>query len=214
MKIRVLLVDDETLVRHGVRKLLELSDRVEVVGEAADGEEALLAIDELRPEVVLLDLRMPRGGGLGVLAALGEREAAPPCLVLTTFDDRTLVLDAIRAGARGYLRKDVSLAQLLAAVEELAKGGSYLQPAVTETLVKGLTGVGRGPAPPPLVESLTHRETEVLRLMAAACTNREIAEALGTAEGTIKVHVSNVLGKLGARDRTHAVVKALELRLL
>lgn len=216
MSIRVLLVEDETLVRHGIRKLLELDPRMEIVAEAGDGEEALRLLGEDRPDVVLLDVRLPKLDGLGVLRALRTRPEAPPCLVLTTFDDRALILEAIREGARGFLRKDVSLAQLVQAIETLAAGGTFLQPALTDSLMKGLEAT-RGTLPDAgasLVEPLTPRETEVLRLMAAAYTNREIAEALGTAEGTVKIHVSNILAKLAARDRTQAVLKSLELRLL
>jgi DNA-binding NarL/FixJ family response regulator len=213
--VRVLLVDDETLVRQGIRKLLELDPRIEIAAEAGDGEEALRLIEEARPDVVLLDVRMPKLDGLGVLRALQTKPGSPPCLVLTTFDDRTLILEAIREGAKGFLRKDVSLAQLVEAIETLAAGRSYLQPAVTESLIKGMES--REPLASPalaMVEPLTPRETEVLRLMAAAYTNREIAEALGAAEGTVKIHVSNILSKLGARDRTQAVLRSLELRLL
>ena len=161
---------------------------------------------------------MPRLDGLGVLRALrnpGEGPAAPPCLVLTTFDDRALALAAIREGARGYLRKDVSLPELIAAVETLAAGGTYLQPALTRALQAGAAEgpLASHPATAP-AEPLTPRETEVLRLMAAAYTNREIAAALGTAEGTVKIQVSSVLAKLAARDRTHAVLLALERRIL
>ena len=213
--IRTLLVEDETLVRQGIRKLLELDPRIEIAAEAADGEEALRRIAEVRPDVVLLDVRMPKLDGLGVLRALRDRPGAPPCLVLTTFDDRALALEAIREGARGYLRKDVTLAELVTAVETLAAGGTHLQPALTAALLEGARAHPLPSAPAPvLVEPLTPRETEVLRLMAAAYTNREIAEALGTAEGTVKIHVSNILAKLGARDRTHAVLRALEGRIL
>ncbi|HEY4590665.1 MAG TPA: response regulator transcription factor [Thermoanaerobaculia bacterium] len=215
MSIRTLLVEDETLVRQGIRKLLELDPRIEIAAEAADGEEALRRIGEDRPDVVLLDVRMPKLDGLGVLRALRDRPGAPPCLVLTTFDDRALALEAIREGARGYLRKDVTLPELVAAVETLAAGGTHLQPALTAALMEGARAHPLPAAPEPvLVEPLTPRETEVLRLMAAAYTNREIAEALGTAEGTVKIHVSNILAKLGARDRTHAVLRALEGRVL
>jgi DNA-binding NarL/FixJ family response regulator len=213
--IRALLVEDETLVRQGIRKLLELDPRIEVAAEAADGEEALRRIAEARPDVVLLDVRMPRLDGLGVLRALRAQSGAPPCLVLTTFDDRALALEAIREGARGYLRKDVTLSELVTAVETLAAGNTYLQPALTAALLEGARAHPLPAAPEPvLVEPLTPRETEVLRLMAAAYTNREIAAALGTAEGTVKIHVSNVLAKLGARDRTHAVLRALEGKIL
>jgi DNA-binding NarL/FixJ family response regulator len=216
VSLRVCLVEDETLVRHGIRKLLELGGRVEVVAEARDGEEALAQIEQARPDVVLLDVRLPRLDGIGVLRALREKPGAPPCLVLTTFDDREVTLAAIREGARGFLRKDVSLDQLLEAIETLAAGGTYLQPAVTESLLRGLEGARRSLPVPGLapVEPMTPREAEVLGLMAAAYTNREIAAALGTAEGTVKIHVSNILSKLGARDRTQAVLSALELGLL
>jgi DNA-binding NarL/FixJ family response regulator len=218
VSIRVLLAEDETLVRQGIRKLLELDPRIEIVAEAADGEEALRRIRETGPDVVLLDVRMPKLDGLGVLRALQEDPKAPPCLVLTTFDDRTLILEAIREGAKGFLRKDVSLSQLVGAIEALAAGGTFLQPALSESLLKGVESrpplSGPASAAPALVEPLTPRETEVLRLMAAAYTNREIAEALGSAEGTVKIHVSNILSKLGARDRTHAVLRSLEWRLL
>jgi len=213
--LRVLLVEDENLVRQGIRKLLELDPRIEIAAEAGDGEEALLRIREVKPDVVLLDVRMPKLDGLGVLRALRADPEAPPCLVLTTFNDRALTLEAIHEGAKGFLRKDVSLAQLVGAIETLAAGGTFLQPALTESLMKGMDSRPplSGPSPA-LVEPLTPRETEVLRLMAAACTNREIADALGTAEGTVKIHVSNILGKLGARDRTQAVLRSLEMRLL
>jgi DNA-binding NarL/FixJ family response regulator len=213
--LRVLLVEDENLVRQGIRKLLELDPRIEIAAEARDGEEALRLIGEVKPDVVLLDVRMPKLDGMGVLRALREDPQAPPCLVLTTFDDRSLTLEAIREGAKGFLRKDVSLAQLVGAIETLAAGGTFLQPALTESLMKGMESRPSlsGPAPA-LMEPLTPRETEVLRLMAAACTNREIADALGTAEGTVKIHVSNILGKLGARDRTQAVLRSLEMRIL
>lgn len=214
MSLRVCVVEDETLVRHGIRKLLELGGRVEVVAEARDGEEALTQIDQFKPDVVLLDVRLPRLDGIGVLRALREKPGAPPCLVLTTFDDREVTLSAIREGARGFLRKDVSLDQLLEAIETLASGGTYLQPAVTESLLRGLESTRRPIPGLTLLEPLTPREAEVLGLMAAAYTNREIAEALGTAEGTVKIHVSNILSKLGARDRTQAVLSALELGLL
>jgi DNA-binding NarL/FixJ family response regulator len=212
---RVLLVEDETLVRQGIRKLLELDPRIEIAAEAGDGEEALGLLGEVRPDVVLLDVRMPKLDGLGVLRALRDDPKAPPCLVLTTFDDRALTLEAIREGAKGFLRKDVSLAQLVGAIETLASGGTFLQPALTESLMKGMDSRSPLSTPvPALLEPLTPRETEVLRLMAGAYTNREIADALGTAEGTVKIHVSNILSKLGARDRTQAVLRSLEMRLL
>jgi DNA-binding NarL/FixJ family response regulator len=210
--IRALVVDDQTLVRKGIRTLLELAGDVEVVGEAAHGEEALALLPVARPDVVLLDLKMPRLDGLGFLRARkeGGQCGVPPVLILTTFDDTELVLDGIRAGARGYLLKDASLAQLLEAVRTLASGGTLFQPAVTQRV---LEGVGHLPPTPDIgVESpLTTREREVLRLMAAGLSNHEIATALRLADGTVKNHVSSILGKLAARDRTRAVLKGLEL---
>jgi len=206
--IRVLLVDDQTLVRQGIRSLLELSADIEVVGEAADGEEALERIPHLEPDVVLLDLRMPKLDGLGVLKALPN---VPPTLILTTFDDGALVLEGLRAGAKGYLLKDVSLEQLVTAVKTLAGGGTLVQPAVTERILRGLSGMPRDYPSLETPDPLTGREREVVRLMAGGYSNKEIARALGMSEGTVKNHVSSVLSKLGVRDRTRAVLKALEL---
>lgn len=207
--IRVLLVDDQTLVRQGIRSLLELSQTVTVVGEAADGEEALACIGELKPDVMLLDLRMPKLDGLGVLRALSGTSDLPPTLILTTFDDDELVLEGLRLGAKGYLLKDVSLTQLLDAVETLALGKTLVQPAVTERLLRGLQKTTYPSLDEP--DALTPRELEVVRLLAGGYSNKEIAGALGMSEGTVKNHVSSVLSKLGVRDRTRAVLRALEL---
>lgn len=212
----VLIVDDQTLVRQGIRSLLELADGIEVAGEAADGIEALERIESLAPDVVLLDLRMPRLDGIGVLEALRERVDAPPCLILTTFDDDAALLAGLSAGAKGYLLKDVSLAHLTEAIEALATGRTMITPALTERVLRGLRGLAgaRSDAHGVAPEPLTERETEVLRLMAGGYSNKEIAGALDVAEGTIKNHVSSVLAKLGVRDRTRAVLKAVDLGLL
>ena len=212
---RVLIVDDQTLVRQGIRSLLALAEGIEVIGEAADGVEALERIEALTPDVVLLDLRMPRLDGIGVLEALRDRAGAPPCLILTTFDDDAALLAGLGAGAKGYLLKDVSLQHLTDAIRALAQGRTMITPALTERVLRGLRGLGGGaddaaPAPEPLTE----RETEVLRLMAGGYSNKEIAGALDVAEGTVKNHVSSVLSKLGVRDRTRAVLKALDMGLL
>ena len=212
--IRVCLVDDQTLVRQGVRNLLELSEEIEVVGEAADGEEAIRDIPGINPDVVLLDMRMPGLSGLDVLKALGEQEQLPPTIILTTFDDDSIVLEGIRAGAKGYLLKDVSLEQLVTAIQTVAKGGTLVKPVVTERLLKGLEGVRSKFPSLDRPDPLTERETEILRLMAGGYSNKEVANSLGVAEGTVKNHVSNILSKLGVRDRTRAVLKAFELGLV
>jgi DNA-binding NarL/FixJ family response regulator len=210
--IRVLIADDQMLIRQGIRTLLEMDPGISVVGEAADGAETIEKVLAMSVDVLLLDIRMPCRDGIEVLRALSEREALPPTLILTTFDDSDVVLDGIRAGARGFLLKDVSYQQLLVAIRAVAGGATVFQPAVTERLLRAGSAV-RIDAEAPR-EQLTAREAEVVRLMAGGYSNREIARALGTAEGTIKNHVSSILAKFGARDRTRAVLKALETGLL
>ena len=208
--IRVLIVEDQTLVRRGVRSLLELAGDIEVVAEAADGEEAIVAIRQTRPDVVLLDVRMPRKSGLDVLRELQASSELPPTILLTTFDDDEVLLEGMKAGAKGYLLKDVSLEVLTDAVRAVSSGGSVIRPALTERVLRGLEQTRRdfdALCPP---DPLTKREVEILRLMAGGYSNREIADALGTAEGTVKNHASSILSKLGVRDRTRAVLKALE----
>jgi DNA-binding NarL/FixJ family response regulator len=212
--IRVAIADDQTLVREGIRSLLALAPDVEVVGDAADGDAALALLDEVPIDVLLLDLRMPRRDGIATLEALAHRDDPPPVLVLTTFDDDELVLGALRAGARGYLLKDVTLEQLVGGIRTLAEGGTLLQPALTQRLLRAASDrrvAIDGFARP---EPLTPRERDVLQLVAAGCSNQEIAEALHLAAGTVKNHVSSVLLKLGVRDRTRAVLRALDLGLL
>ncbi|WP_366076688.1 response regulator transcription factor [uncultured Aeromicrobium sp.] len=209
-----MIVDDQTLVRQGIRSLLELAD-IEVVGEADDGEVALEVVAAAAPDVVLLDLRMPRRDGIWALERLRDRGVAVPVLVLTTFDDDALVLEALRAGARGYLLKDVTLEQLAHAVRALAEGGTLIAPSITDRLVRAIRS-GPSPVGPdaPSAQELTEREVEVLRLVAAGYSNREIAGVLFLAEGTVKNHVSTILLKLGARDRTNAVLRALHEGIL
>jgi len=206
--IRVFLADDERLIRQGFRKLLELDGSIEVVGEAADGAEALALLPGAAADVLLLDIRMPRRSGLEVLAELARTEHRPATLVLTTFDDAELMLAAVRAGARGFLNKDVSLEELVAAIRALSRGDTWFQPALTASLRRGIEARGHDGAP--AHERLTERERDVLRLMAGGYSNREIADVLATAEGTVKNQVSSILAKLGVRDRTRAVLKAIE----
>ncbi|MCC7097907.1 MAG: response regulator transcription factor [Thermomonas sp.] len=212
--IRIFLVDDQTLVRQGIQSLLGLADGIEVVAEASDGRQAVERIPQVRPDVVLMDMRMPEMSGLEALQALGAAGALPPTIILTTFDDDALVLAGIKAGAKGYLLKDVSLEQLVGAIQTVARGGSLVQPAVTQRLLSGLEQMRNEFISLDRPDPLTDRETEILRLMASGFSNKEIANSLHVAEGTIKNHVSNILSKLGVRDRTRAVLKAFELKLV
>lgn len=208
--IRVFLVEDQALVREGIRSLLALEKEIEVVGTAADGQEAVAAIPGSGADVVLLDMRLPMLSGLDVLRRLGQAGKLPPSIILTTFDDETIVLDGLRAGARGYLLKDVSLAELVGAIRSVAAGGTAVQPVISERVLRGLESV-KSEFPrlePP--DPLTEREIEVLRLMTGGYSNREIARALGVAEGTVKNHVSSILSKFGVRDRTRAVLQAVK----
>ena len=212
--ISVCLVDDQTLVRQGVKSLLDLSDDIRVCAEASDGAQAVEVIPKAKPDVVLLDMRMPGMSGLDVLNALRDRNELPPTIILTTFDDDQLVLAGLKAGAKGYLLKDVSLEQLVGAIQTVAGGGSLVQPAMTQRLLSGLEHMRNEFVSLDRPDPLTERETEILRLMAGGFSNKEIANSLGVAEGTIKNHVSNILSKLGVRDRTRAVLKAFELQLV
>lgn len=211
---RVLVVDDQTLVRQGIRTLLELAG-IEVISEAANGAEALEACITYSPDVVLLDLRMPVYDGLWFLKKRAEQGVEIPTLVLTTFDDDAVVLDALQAGARGYLLKDVSVDQLSHAVHSLAAGGTLIGPSITDRLIKAIQS-----APPPngatgkIIEELTDRELEVLRLVAEGYSNRQIGVLTHLAEGTVKNHVSSTLVKLGARDRTNAVLRTIREGIL
>jgi DNA-binding NarL/FixJ family response regulator len=212
--IEVCLVDDQTLVRQGIRSLLELSDSIRVIAEAGDGVQAVETIPRVKPDVVLLDMRMPGMSGLDVLNALAASNQLPPTIILTTFDDDQLVLAGLKAGARGYLLKDVSLDQLVDAVKTVAGGGSLVAPVVTQRLLSGLERMQNEFVSLDRPDPLTDRETEILRLMAGGYSNKEIANSLGVAEGTVKNHVSNILSKLGVRDRTRAVLKAFELGIV
>lgn len=208
--IRVLLVEDQTLVGEGLEMLLNLAEDIRVAGRARDGVEALKHLQELRPDLMLLDVRMPRMDGIQVLKEMRSTGLNVPTIMLTTFDDDAALLKGIHLGARGYLLKDVSLQKLTEAIRLVADGGSMISPVVTERLLRGVSG-----APLPAddgydAETLTSRENEIMRLMTGGYSNREIAEALCISEGTVKNHVSSILSKLGVRDRTRAVLKAIE----
>jgi DNA-binding NarL/FixJ family response regulator len=210
--IRVVLVEDQMLVRRGIGSLLELAGDIAVVADAASADEGAAAIRREKPDVVLLDVRMPGKDGIELLRELHAEQALPPTILLTTFDDDEALFEGVKAGARGYLLKDVSLESLTAAIRSVAAGDTLIRPVITERLVRGLEKLrGKSPTPVPAPDTLTKREMEILRLMAGGYSNREIADALGTVEGTVKNHASSILSKLGVRDRTRAVLKALEL---
>jgi DNA-binding NarL/FixJ family response regulator len=215
--VRVLVVDDQTLFREALTTLLEVHEEVEVVSAAADGAEALELVVTLRPDVVLMDLRMPVLDGVATTKRLRVEHPDVRVLVLTTFDGDDEVFPALRAGAVGYLLKDATASRLVEAVLAAARGESVLQPSVAAKVLarmSRLPDVADEPRPQPLVDPLTQRELEVLRALADGLSNREAAERLYLSEGTVKNHVTNVLAKLGVRDRTQAALRAHALGLL
>nr|WP_256434374.1 response regulator transcription factor [Myxococcus sp. CA033] len=208
------MVDDHALVRQGLRGLLDLTPDLRVVGEAVDGEEALRKVAELNPDVVLMDVRMPRMTGLEALRELRRGPVHRRVVLLTTFDEDAAIVEALRAGVQGFLLKDVSLEELADAIRRVHAGETLLPPGVAERVTRGLLELSRDFAHAELPEGLTRREVEVLRLIARGLSNREIAQALGTAEGTVKNQTSSILSKLGVRDRTRAVLRGMELGCL
>lgn len=217
--VRVLLVDDQRLMREGLRTLLELEPGLVVAGEANNGQEALGCYAELRPDVVLMDVRMPVLDGVEATRRLVAQFPGARVIILTTFDDDEYVFEGLRAGALGYLLKDVSIQELAEAIRTVVAGGVLIQPSVARKVVAEFARL-RMPSPgsstptPALPDPLSEREIEILRLLAAGLTNREIAERLYLAEGTVKNYVTNILGKIGARDRTQAALRARDLGLL
>lgn len=221
--IRVLLVDDQKLLRQGIQTLLELEPDLEVVGTAENGRDAIAAVERLRPDVVLMDVRMPELDGVAATRVLSERLPQVGVIILTTFDDDEYVFEGLKAGARGYLLKDVSSDDIAAAVRTVAAGGALIQPSIARKVVAEFSrlaagSIGNSAAGEPPVDSLlqplTERELDVLRALASGLSNREIADKLVITEGTVKNHVSNLLSKLDVRDRTQAVLKAQALRLI
>jgi len=214
--IKILLVDDQPLFREGLRTLLSVNLDFEVVGEAGNGEEALQLARRLMPSVVLMDLQMPVLDGVAATRRL--RDELPDCrvIVLTTFDDDEMVFDGLRAGALGYMLKDAPSEKLAEAIRLAARGESFLQPSVAAKVVAEFARLinKRESHSQSLVEPLSDREQEILVLIASGASNREIAQTLFLAEGTVKNHVTSVLGKLGVRDRTQAALKAREIGLI
>ena len=218
--IKILLVDDQPLFREGLRTLLSVHTDFEVVGEAGNGEEAIRLVHSLQPSVVLMDLQMPVLDGVVATRRLHDERPACRVIVLTTFDDDEMVFDGLRAGAVGYLLKDAPSEKLAEAIRVAARGETFLQPSVAAKVVAEFARLSRKPLKTPhlvgqsLIEPLSERELEILRLIAQGASNREIADALFLAEGTVKNHVTNILGKLEVRDRTQAAVKAKDRGLI
>jgi DNA-binding NarL/FixJ family response regulator len=208
--IRVLLADDQRVVREGLGTLLGLLDGIELVGTAADGEEAVALAARHDPDVVLMDLRMPRVDGIEAIRRLAERGDRPRTIALTTYADDASVLGALRAGARGYLTKDAGAEEIRAAVEAVARGEAALDPAVQHHVVAALAAPAAEDEAPELPDGLTPREAEVLGLIAAGLTNAEIADRLVVSAATVKSHVNHIFAKAGVRDRAQAVVYAYE----
>jgi DNA-binding NarL/FixJ family response regulator len=211
--IRVLIVDDHAVVREGLRAFLELQDGLDVVGEAADGEEAIAAAQALEPDVILMDLVMPRLDGVGAMRALRTRLPASRVIVLTSFLDDERLLPAIREGAAGYLLKDVEPSELARAIRAAHAGEAIIDPTVAARLVKAIAE-GPGPAGDEELERLTRREREVLGLLAHGRSNKRIAFELGISEKTVKTHVGHLFAKLGVTDRTQAALLAVQRGLV
>ena len=206
--INVALVDDQQLVRQGIAGLLSLSDDISILWQAENGEHAQqMLANEALPDVLLLDIRMPKVNGIELVKILRGQGSKLPILMLTTFDDSELFMQSLQAGANGFLLKDVSLDKLVNAVKTLADGGFVAEPVVMKQLNKGLADV-------PVIEDLTEKERQILKLLAGGFSNKEIANSIFLAEGTVKNHVSNILSKLNTRDRTRAVLIALNQGLI
>lgn len=217
MPIPVLLVDDQSLFREGLSTILSVQDNINIVGEAENGEDALEKAAQLAPKVVLMDVRMPVLDGVAATRRFQEQYPDIRVLLLTTFDDDEYVFEGLRAGAAGYLLKDVPSQKLVEAIESVADGKTFLQPAVAAKVVAEFARMSEPAQSKPqqsLVEPLSDRELEILRLVAEGRSNKEVAAALFIAEGTVKNHVTNILGKLGVRDRTQAALKARDLGIL
>jgi DNA-binding NarL/FixJ family response regulator len=217
MKIRILLVDDQSLFREGLHTLLSIHDDLEVVGEAENGQIALEKAKALKPDVVLMDVRMPVLDGVAATRQLQSQAPDVRVIMLTTFDDDEYVFEGLRAGAVGYLLKDVPSQKLVEAIHAAYRGDSFLQPSVAAKVVAEFTRMTERTAVssrPSLIEPLSNRELEILQLVATGASNREIADSLFIAEGTVKNHITNILGKLSVRDRTQAALKARDLGLI
>jgi DNA-binding NarL/FixJ family response regulator len=209
----IVIADDQALFREGLRTLLSIRPDMDVVGEAANGDEAVALVETLRPDVVLMDLRMPEADGIQATARIRERWPDVPVLVLTTFDDDANLFGALKAGAAGYLLKDVSSETLIAAIYAATRGEAFLQSTVTGRVVAAFARLmeSGGPRAEALVLPLSAREREIVSMLGSGASNKEIADRLNLAEGTVKNHVTNILTKLDVRDRTQAAIRARQL---
>jgi DNA-binding NarL/FixJ family response regulator len=214
--IRVLVVDDQKLVRQGIQLLLEIEPGFLVVGQCANGREALEQVEMLHPDVILMDVRMPEMDGVAATREISARFPEIGVIILTTFEDDEIVFEGLKAGARGYLLKDISSEEMAEAVRKVAAGEALIQPSITRKVLAEFSRLagGTNSARPTLVEPLTGREQEVLAALAKGLSNREIAEQMVITEGTVKNHVSNLIAKLEVRDRTQAVLRAQEIGLI
>ena len=211
--IRVVLVDDQTLIRQGIQTLLELEGDIEVVGTAGDGVQAIEVVSRQLPDVILMDVRMPQLDGIEATRQILAHQPHIGIIMLTTFDDDEAMFAGLKAGARGYMLKNISSDDMAQAIRTVAAGGTLIQPSLTRKVVAELNRLSATPTPQ-LEIPLTEREIDVLRCIAAGLSNREIADKLVITEGTVKNHVSNILNKLDVRDRTQAILRAQSLRLL
>ena len=222
--IKVLLVDDQTLIRQGIRLLLEIEPDIQVVGQAADGRAALEQVEVLHPDVVLMDVRMPEMDGIAATRLLNASHPEVKVIILTTFEDDETVFEGLKAGASGYLLKDISSEEMAQAVRKVAAGEALIQSRLTRKVLAEFSRMATAtdrqapPKPAALAEALpvplTERELQVLQALAHGLSNREIADQLVITEGTVKNHVSSLIDKLGVRDRTQAVLKGQELGLI
>jgi DNA-binding NarL/FixJ family response regulator len=222
--IKVLLVDDQTLIRQGIRLLLEIEPDIQVVGQAANGRAALEQVEALHPDVVLMDVRMPEMDGVVATRTLSVGHPEVKVIILTTFEDDETVFEGLKAGARGYLLKDISSEEMAQAVRKVAAGEALIEPRLTRKVLAefsrlasahdGQASAKNSLAAESLPAPLTERELEVLKALARGLSNREIADELVITEGTVKNHVSSVIDKLGVRDRTQAILKGQDLGLI
>lgn len=213
MTTKLFVVDDQLIVRKGLETLIGYIDDIDIIGEAESGEEALIAIPEQQPDVILLDIRMPKLNGIEVLVKLKELGITTPVIMLTTFDDHRLILEAVKAGAKGYLLKDSDIEELVEAIKCVVDGGAAITP-LSKCHYESSESLSNLPNPPEFIEPLTKKEMEILRLIVSGLSNKEISEALFKSEGTIKNHITHLMAKLGVRDRTQTVLYAISHKLV